>query len=548
LFGALGVAQTAKKPEAADRSAFTYIGYNLQVTVDPAQHSLSCRGRVTLRNDSKVAQPKVALQLSSSLKWASVRTASGQRLPFLTNRIDSDVDHTGAVNEATVELPEAVRPGVTVILDVGYSGTITLNTTRLDRAGMSAQVARANDWDRISPDFTGVRGVGNVAWYPVTVEPALLGEGKRMLEQLEAFKARSAEASVRIEFTVVPVPDTPTATLIGNGKFTRGTSSSTLEFARLGLEAPLFLIGAYASVDVPNGRVWHLPDKLAAAQRYATVLGSVKPFVSTGVMQPVELVQIPDGAANYESGPMFLLPLTDASENQIAQLLIHTATHAAFYSPRPWIYEGLAHYSQARMVEQQFGRTGALQFLEQRRAALALAEPENPQGPGLVQAESEILYRTKAMFVWWMLRDMLGEEVLHRALAKYRADRDKEPSYIQRLLEAESKRNLESFFDDWVYRDRGLPEFHIVNVYPRQQLRGGYLTTVTVENSGNAGAEVEVKIRAKDTGNTGRLYVPAKQKASIRLELPLPPTEATVNDGSVPETDVSNNTYEIPKQ
>jgi hypothetical protein len=197
-------------------------------------------------------------------------------------------------------------------------------------------------------------------------------------------------------------------------------------------------------------------------------------------------------------------------------------------------------------VEDQFGRNGALQFLEQRRAALALAESPEGNGTGLIQADREIFYRTKAMFVWWMLRDLVGEQVLRSALTKYRAAHDKEPSYLQRLIEAESKRNLESFFDDWVYRDRGLPEFRITNVYVRQNLRGGYLTTVTVENTGNAGADVQVTLRAKAVRNGERLYVPGKQKASIRIELPLTPEEASVNDGSVPETDISDNTYVVP--
>ena len=35
---------------------------------------------------------------------------------------------------------------------------------------------------------------------------------------------------------------------------------------------------------------------------------------------------------------------------------IHTLTHANFYSSRSWIYEGLAHFAQITMREQQDGR------------------------------------------------------------------------------------------------------------------------------------------------------------------------------------------------
>jgi hypothetical protein len=545
LFAAYSFGQSTSKP-TVDRTAFTFTSYDLRVSVDRAQHSLSCRGRITLRNDSKSPQPKAAMQLSSSLKWASVRGRSGEPLRFAVSRLESDVDHTGSVNEAIVDLAEPVQPGGTVELEIGYTGTITLDTARLDRIGTPAQAARSNDWDRISIEFTGVRGVGNVAWYPVALEPVLLGEGRRVLAALEVFKARHQESTARIEITVAPVPGGAAGVLIGNGKFRGGSSSFTLEFPRFGLETPLFLIADYKSFDVANGRVWYLPQRESDAQRHAMDLAKLKPLVDSPLRQKVELVQLPDGAANYESGSMFLLPLIETNEKQLAQLLIHTVTHAAVDSPRPWIYEGLAHYAQALVVEEQFGRNGALQFLEQRRAALALAESPEGNGRGLIQAEKEIFYRTKAMYVWWMLRDLVGEQVLRSALEKYRAAQDKEPSYLQRLVEAESKRNLESFFDDWVYRDRGLPEFRVTNVYVRQNLRGGYLSTVTVENTGNAGADVQVTLRAKAVSNGERLYVAGKEKASIRIELPLTPEEASVNDGSVPETDISNNVYVVP--
>jgi hypothetical protein len=43
-----------------------------------------------------------------------------------------------------------------------------------------------------------------------------------------------------------------------------------------------------------------------------------------------------------------------------------------------------------------------------------------------------------------------------------------------------------------------------------------------------------------------RLIVKAHEKASSRVEVATPPLEVTVNDGSVPESDTSNNTYTVP--
>ena len=83
----------------------------------------------------------------------------------------------------------------------------------------------------------------------------------------------------------------------------------------------------------------------------------------------------------------------------------------------------------------------------------------------LVNTTSEELYRSKGMCVWWMLRDMVGDAALKKALAGYRPDQDKEPSYMPHLIAAQTQRDLEWFFDDWIYRDRGLPDFKVESAF-----------------------------------------------------------------------------------
>jgi hypothetical protein len=76
-------------------------------------------------------------------------------------------------------------------------------------------------------------------------------------------------------------------------------------------------------------------------------------------------------------------------------------------------------------------------------------------------------------------------------------------------------------------------------------LGSGFLLTVTVENLGGAGAEVPIIARAKDESVSRRLWVPARGKGTIRIPLRLQPAEAQVNDGSVPESNMKNNTFEV---
>ena len=162
-----------------------------------------------------------------------------------------------------------------------------------------------------------------------------------------------------------------------------------------------------------------------------------------------------------------------------------------------------------------------------------------------MNATTDEFYRSKGMSVWWMLRDMIGDSALKKAIAAYRPEQDKEPSYMPRLIAAQTQRDLEWFFDDWVYRDRGLPDFKVESAYSRKTMTNAFMVTVTVENLGAAGAEVPFLVKFAGGTATKRLEVRAKSKATIRIETPRIPEEITVNDGSVPESDTANNIFKL---
>jgi len=228
-------------------------------------------------------------------------------------------------------------------------------------------------------------------------------------------------------------------------------------------------------------------------------------------------------------------------------------------SARPWVYEGLAHFAEAAYREQQGGREAALNVLDAHLAALVDAEKDVPGGSGkdiaipLANSFDEVYYRTKAAFVWWMLRDMIGDDALKAAIAKYGAGEDKDPKYMEGLVEAASKRDLGWFFDDWVYRDRGLPDVRVQSAHAWADDKPGggkrvQMITITLENTSTVGVEMPFTIRCGRSDVTERLEVRGKSTATLRVELPSTPIEVVVNDGSVPESDLSNNVFKVPAQ
>jgi hypothetical protein len=334
----------------------------------------------------------------------------------------------------------------------------------------------------------------------------------------------------------------------------QGTTTACREFnfSHFDLTVPTFAMANYVMLDRPAITVYYLGDHKLSATDYALAAESVLPFSTQWFGKPKEKVIVVEvgqpNAMPFESGPMLFTPMTQVDQKRLQLTLIHQLVHATFESPRSWIYEGLAHFAQALEREQQEGRKAAVAYMDAFRPALVEAEKPaqaGQSGQSLVTATDEVFYRTKAMFVWWMLRDMVGDDVLQRALQSYRAQEDREPSYVQRLLSKNLRRDLEWFFDAWVYRDRGLPDFRVDSAYPRQMLNGGFLVTVTIENQGNAAAEVPVLAQAGAGENSQRVMVSAKGKGVARIQMPVVPEEATVNDGSVPESGSGENSIKV---
>jgi hypothetical protein len=544
---------------ALDREAFTFTKYDLTIRVEPEQHRLGVRGRISLRNDSAAPQKDIALQISSTLDWRSVQIG-GKSVQFVAHEYASDIDHTGALSEAIVTLPREVPPKGIVELDVGYEGVIALDVTRLTRIGVPEEKAKHTDWDQIGKSFTAVRGIGYVAWYPVAMEAASLSDVDSVEDAVGRWKARHADTTMSLVFESTldaPILFSGTPSLFTGNTEPGIAKVAAYSMVRPGVSVPTFVIANYQKL-APNDllTLQYLPGQEEAAKAYAEVAANIDPIVPVGRgSASLQILGLPDpDAASFVSEGILLCPLKSPVSNEAVLSIVYAQAPQLVFSPRAWIQEGLAHYAQAVFIEKQTSRSAALSYLREHQTALVEAEKTKPRAgePGsgweaahsLINAPDGLYLQTKAMYVWWMLRDMLGS-TLNAALLDYRFLDDTDAAYVQRLIEKQTHRDLQWFFDDWVYRDRGLPDFRIDSVYSRPMVRGGFMVTVSVENLGNAGAEVPVTVRFNRGEETKRLEVRGKSKNAIRIEVSSRPQEVVVNDGSVPESDMSNNTFKV---
>jgi hypothetical protein len=564
-------AQPANEPSAqdAEREAITFTDFDMDVHLRSLEQHIAVRALISVRNDSKTPLSHIPLQLSSSLNWERIRL-DAHDLTFPVATLNSDTDHTGQLHEAAIQLAQPLAPGQTLQFDVSYSGTIQPSAQRLIAIGTPEDVATHSDWDQISVPFTGLRGFGNVVWYPVSSVPVILGDGARLFDEVGEHKLRMAGARFKMRLTVEsPHGRAPTVALINGhsvaltqtpsgglsdevSDITQAESPATI----LGFDAPSLIVAIRTLKNGANTSFWILPENEASLPAWSSAVDTVTPFLKGWLGQSprsqLNLIDLPEPEdAPFETGALLATSIRPASPDQLEGILAHALTHAWMQSPRAWLSEGVAHFMGTLWVEKQRGREKALEALEASRAALAIAEPASPgqsAGQPLAQAISPVYYRTKAAYVLWMLRDVVGDATLSAALRAYdpKADvslgygRDTAPGTFQMLLErAGTERDLKWFFADWVDADKGLPDLSIESVFPSQEPSGSWLVAVRIDNAGYAAAEVPVTVRGISSSVTRRVLVPARDKISERILLQEKPTQVQLNDGTVPETQAS---------
>ena len=568
----------------AERSALTFTAYDLDVHLAPASAAISVRAGLTLRNDSAAPLTRLILQISSSLRWDAISTRSlptspTSPLPFAAHLVETDADHTGQMNEAVVPLPHPLAPGASVTLTALYSGSVPPSAERLTRIGAPDGQALQSDWDSITPSLTALRGFGNVLWLPASAPPVFLGDGAKLFQSVGLARLRNSAASVRLRLAVEYVGDPPDAAFFcglrqpltaisDNANLpaaeSPGVATAAFDAQPLGFRSPnLFITDRPASQTGTSANPYLIAavtDHYDALPAYAAAAALVEPLLTDWLgPRPLSTLTILDHPGQpFEDDALLVRPMRADGPATLAPALAHSLTHAWIHSTHPWIDEGLAQFLSVLWTERTSGRAAALTELQDASRSLALIEPElpdstlSPAGASLTAATGDIFYRTKAAAVWWMLRSIVGDDALKQALQAYRLDPrlDRDPNGLQLTLEKVSHKDLRWFFDDWVYRDRGLPDLSIVSVTPSQLtsragLAAGWLIAVEVRNDGFAAAEVPVTVRSSAASETQRLRIPGRSSASTRIVFAGTPAEVQVNDGGVPETQSTIHTRQL---
>jgi hypothetical protein len=580
----------------AERSSIAITSLNLDLHFIPADAREEAHATIFVRNTGTTALTRIPLQLSSTLHWISASVASSaglKAIPFTQSPIATDTDHTGYAQEAVFIPAEPLAPGASVTLSVVYRGDVKQSADRLELIGAPHDRASQADWDAIlatSDDMsTSLRGFGNVLWYPVAAPTAQFGDGNQLFTLIARERRRNVYETMRLRLTVEYVGDPPDS-VIFNGQLqplakapdvedqlidaTRGIATAEFPAATIGFRAPSIFLTAQHAVTSPDQLLSTITPQEGATGPYLTAIASLQPVLSAllGTTPRQPLVLLDHAGEPFEDAGFVAAQVSaDADPKLIAPALVRGLTHA-WLSPqsRPvpatslWIDEGLPEFVSLDWTARTKGMEAAIGELRHAAVLIALAEPFQSGNEGdanlpqpLTQAYSDAFLRLKSAFVFWQLREMLGDELFSKSLTAFRHSIalnptfDLDPAAFQKSLEKTTNRDLGWFFDDWVYNDKGLPDLTLVQANPRALpvragKSGGYLVSVEVRNDGDAVAEVPVTVRAGKLFATERLRIAAHASASTRVVFEGMPESVEVNDGSVPELRSTSHTLEFP--
>ncbi|MEK6397493.1 MAG: hypothetical protein V4734_05355, partial [Terriglobus sp.] len=365
------LAASAKVPAEARRNALV-AARDLDMHLNSHTGAAEVRVLVTVRNTDTQPLTSVALRISGALAWESAHIAQGAALTLEQHHLRDDLDHTGVATEALLTLPKALEPGATTTLDLYYGGTFTENGGRLLELGAPVEAAVRTDWDTVTDAFMGLRGMGNVLWYPITGDAAMLKDGAAVPKAVEASRARESQSAFNLRLTLEFEGARPDAAfLCGDRKpliaAADGIATAEWHVQKLGPRTPSLFVTLAAPQEMADGLVRVVTD---AADRAASIGEAVarlrlmmEEWLGPKPARPLDVIDLPiPDAAGFADGALLVAPLRTAEPNALAPSLVTPLADA--WLPEDinaaWLRDGIPEFLQAIWAERSNGRTAAL--------------------------------------------------------------------------------------------------------------------------------------------------------------------------------------------
>ena len=183
----------------AERQSVVITAWDLDLHLNGVRQSIDALARqstlITTFRRSHHPHPPPAF-LHAELRKASPSAAKRFPSPKPPSPATPIPHRPPARSHRYIPLADPLPPQSQLNLLIEYTGTIPLTAERLTAIGAPDSTAQTTDWDRISEDFTGVRGFGNVVWYPVASVPVSRADGANLYFEIGRQKLLDQDATV----------------------------------------------------------------------------------------------------------------------------------------------------------------------------------------------------------------------------------------------------------------------------------------------------------------------------------------------------------------
>ena len=521
----------------ADRTAIAITAWDLDVHLNARQQSMEAQARVTLRNSSAAPLDKIALQLSSTLNFDMIGLR-GKKIAFRQNTLPSDADHTGQLHEAVIPLDQPLAPQ-----PPSPSTSITEARSPSPRSA-SPPSARPTQPRRL-PTGTASPKTSPASADSATSSgiPSVPCPSRWATAQSSSPKSAARSCSIR-----TPPPACASPRSFSPSRPTRRSSTATTSTWTSPRRCPPLLFPESSPHRVPATRLGFETPSLFLARRAETYGNGLRVLALDAdagqradlyrrrqtrraagahlARQPKRFLHHPRSARTRRRPCRNRRPARDPALHRRCAPS-HAGRRARAGARRFRLAARMAQRRRRRLPRHAVDRSEPRPHRSDRKSQRR--PPRSHPGrtrhswrraPGedLLHATSPAFYRTKAMYVLWMLRDIAGDKALQSALQAYNPAQDTKPDYFEHLLEKPSGKDLRWFFDDWVYRDRRpARSLHRRASIPAAKPIRHVLVAIEIVNDGYAEAEVPVTVKGVDSSVTQRVRVPAHGRITHRI-------------------------------
>ena len=455
---------------AGERSAPQIARTSLDLHLKAHTGETEARAQLVVFNTGAMPMTRLPLRISGALQWESARLA-GTAVALEQHHIADDLDHTGVSTELLLALPAPVAPGETVSLDLYYGGTLAASAARLTAMGAPAAQGEVLDWDAVTDTFTGLRGLGDVLWYPVSTPPASLRDADAIPKAVADSRSANAGNSFRLSLTLEYTGTRPDAAFfcgeravlrpLGDGapagpsrdNPAEGTGAVTAAWTRptLGPHTPSLFVAQAAPHVVASSLLRVVTDRDDTAAALGEAAARLRPMMADWLgaapLAPLDVMDLPvPGATGFSDGRLLVVPLGTTSAAALSPTLVPPL--AAAWLPldldAAWLREGIPAFLQAVSIERSDGRSVALGYLAASAAKLrseaaaphqtvSLPYSSSQETPSAQTAEplatcnDPACARAQAAYVFEMLRGTLGDSALQQAISGWRVKQASEP-------------------------------------------------------------------------------------------------------------------------